>query len=126
MAKYREYTVAMSAVYTAMVCAEDMWSAGDLAVDMLETELKKHRIEEPDFFIADEHKHFFSDDYEIKIKVNMVVPIESTSYEQARQDAVQYIEDTITIPDEITLQTTEDYDVTIASEKAFLQRCVNA
>ena len=125
MARYREYTVAMSAVYTVVVCAEDMWSAEDLATDMLDAELKKNRIEEPDYFIVDEHQHHFcknDDEYEIKIKANMVVPIESTNYEQARQDAVQYIEDTIKMPEEISLETTEDYDVTIAREKAFLQR----
>ena len=125
MAKYREYTVAMSAVYTVMVCAEDMWSAEDLAFDMLGNELKKWKVEEPDFFVVDEHKHNFcknDDEYEIKIKVNMVIPVESTSYERAKEDAVQYIEDTVKMPDEITFESYEDYDVTLASERAFLQK----
>lgn len=124
MAKtYRDYTVAMTATYSVVVCAEDIFGAECLAMDMLDEEIKKWEIEEPDYFIVEEHRLPFCDDeYSIKIKANIVVPVESTSYEEAWWDAVQYIEDTVKMPEHIELIGTEQIDMALAEEKAYLQR----
>ena len=122
MARYREYTVALGVVYTAVVCADIIWEGENLATGMIDAEFKKHKeIEEPDFRFLSEHQGFADDEYEYKIQYSLIVRLESTSYERAKEDAVQFI-DNLEMPDGITLDSYEEYDVTIARERAFLQR----
>jgi len=118
----REYTVAMSAEYTAMVCAETMWQGEDLAIDMVEEVLKQHDIEEIDTHIVDEHKSYWvADEYEFRLKVNMVIPVEAISFRDAWDCAVEHIE-SIEMPDGVELERTDQIDMVLAEEKAYLMR----
>ena len=120
----REYTVALSAQYSASVKSESMWEAEDAAYDPIEATLKQNDVEDIDIHIIDEHKsHFVADEYKLKLKVNMVIPVESTDYTDAWNCAVEFVEN-ITMPEGITLDSTAQIDMTLAEEKAYLRRCV--
>ena len=117
----REYTVALSAEYTAVVCAETMWQGEDLAIDMVEDTLKKHDIEEIDTNILGGHAHRKGDEYEIKMKINLVIPVEGISFRDAWDCAVEHIEN-IKMPEGVELERTDQIDMVLAEEKAYLMR----
>lgn len=116
------YTVALSAEYTAMVCAETMWEAEDCAYDPIEATLKQNDVEDIDIHIIEEHRSYWvGDEYELKLKVNMVIPVEAESYQDAWDCAVEFVEN-ITMPEGIELESTAQIDMTLAEEKAYLRK----
>ena len=118
----REYTVALSAEYTVVVCAETIWEGEDLAMDLVENALKQADIEEVDTHITEEHKLFFVDDeFEYKLKVNMVIPVFAMDYTDAWNCAVNHVE-SITMPDGVELECTEEIDMTLAEDSGFLRK----
>ena len=117
-----EYTALISATYSVAVNAETMWEAEDLAFDMVEEPLKANDIE-PDTFIVEERAGMVDGDYFLKLKVNMVVPVMATDERDALDCAVELVE-SITMDEDVQLLFTEQIDLTLAENKAFLRKAM--
>ena len=117
-----EYTALISATYSVAVNAETMWEAEDLAFDMVEEPLKTNDIE-PDTFIVEERAGMVDGDYFLKLKVNMVVPVMATDERDAWDCAVELVE-SITMDEDVQLLFTEQVDMTLAENKAFLRKAM--
>ena len=117
-----EYTALISATYSVAVNAETMWEAEDLAIDMVEEPLKANDIE-PDTFIKEERAGMVDGDYFLKLKVNMVVPVMATDERDACDCAVELVEN-ITMDEDVQLLFTEQIDLTLAENKAFLRKAM--
>ena len=118
----REYTVALSAEYTVCVCAETIWEGEELAFDLVENALKQADIEEVDTHIKEEHaSRWVGDEYEYRLKINMVIPVFAMDYTDAWNCAVNHVE-SITLPDGVELECTEEIDMTLAEDSGFLRK----
>ena len=118
----KDYTVALSAEYTVMVCAETMWEAEDYAFDLVEEKLKENDIEDIDTHIIEEHaSRWIADEYELRLKVNMVIPVEATDYTDAWNGAVGFVEN-ITMPEGAKLECTAQIDMSLAEDRNYLRK----
>ena len=122
----REYTVALSATYTAVVCGETIWEAEDFAGDLVENTLVQNDVEEVDLHVMEEHEsRWVGDEFEFKFKVNMVIPVMAFDYGDAWDEAVKHIE-SITMPDGVELECTEQIDMSLAEDRAYLMKSKGA
>ena len=116
-----EYTVMLSAQYCVVCYAETMWEAEDLAFALVEEPLKANDIE-PDTFIVEERSRGFSDDeFEFKLKVNMIIPVIAPDYTEAWNDAVEFVEG-IKFDDGVELLRTDEVDMVMGNNKAWLRK----
>ena len=116
----KEYTVALSAIYTAVVDAETMWEAEEFAGDQVENRLKENDVEEIDTYIIDERaSRWVADEYEIKMKINMVIPVMAFSFRDAWDEAVKHIEN-IEMPDGVDLESTAEIDMSLSEDRYLL------
>jgi hypothetical protein len=111
----------LSAQYCVVCYAETMWEAEDLAFALVEEPLKANDIE-PDTFIVEERSHGFSDDeFEFKLKVNMIIPVIAPDYTEAWNDAVEFVEG-IKFDDGVELIRTDEVDMVMGNNKAWLRK----
>ena len=116
-----EYTVMLSAQYCVVCYAETMWEAEDLAFALVEEPLKANDIE-PDTFIVEERSRGFKDDeFEFKLKVNMIIPVIAPDYTEAWNDAVEFVEG-IKFDDGVELLRTDEVDMVMGNNKAWLRK----
>lgn len=128
MYKYRrivvkEYVVSFSAEYNVSCDAKDIFEAEDVAFNMIESELKKRDVDEIDIYILEEAPSIVG--YHLRLKVNMIVPVYASNYEEAFNQA-EFFVDGMQMPGNIHLISMEPYDVRLAEEKANLLRCKGA
>ena len=124
LVKVKDYTVSVCAEYNVSCPdAEDLFDAEDTAIDMVEKELILRDVDEVDSHIMEENPSFVG--YTIRVKVNMVVPVVASSYEEALRMAEGFI-DEMNLPKEINLVSVGAWDSALAEEKAFLLRCKGA
>ena len=124
LVKVRDYTVSACAEYN-VYCpdAEDVFESEEQAIEMVETELTKRDVEEIDSHIIDEHPSLVG--YSVRIKVNMVIPVVASTYEEALKTAEGFIGN-MNLPNEISIISVGAWDSALAEEKEFLLRCKGA
>ena len=124
LVKVKDYTVSACAEYNVSCPdAEDLFDAEDTAIDMVEKELILRDVDEIDSHITEENPSFVG--YTIRVKVNMVIPVEAENYEEALRLAEGFLDD-MNLPKEINLVSVGAWDSALAEEKAYLLRCKGA
>lgn len=120
----KDYVVSLSAEYN-ISCpdAEDVFDAEEQAIDTIETELDKRGCEELDTYVIDAMPSIVG--RLVKVKVNMVVPVVASGYEEAQGIAESFIDD-MNLPGNIAYIGVGTWDSALADERTFLLRCKGA
>jgi len=112
MRKYervREYTIPLSAEYSVMSYAEDMWDAEEEAWQVLEKALQKSDADEWEIYETLSIHPMFSG-YSVRLKVNYVICKENWDITDAYNAAVDLVED-ISLPEGVSLVRTDQTDL---------------
>ena len=126
MVNVRGYVVAVNAEYNVSVNDPDLmtWEAEDKAYDIIEGMLKQYDVDEHDIDTKWEMNSLFGG-HIIKVRVNMVVPVEASDHDEALSIAESYVDD-FTEPEGVHGISIGVWDAETKEDRGMLQRCKGA
>ena len=126
MVNVRGYVVALNAEYNVTISDPDLmiWEAEDQAYDIIEGMLKQYDVDEYDIYTEWEMNSLFGGNI-IKVRVNMVVPVEASNYDEALSLAENYVDD-FTEPEGVYGISIGVWDAELKADRGMLQRCKGA
>lgn len=126
MVNVRGYVVALNAEYNVTISDPDLmiWEAEDQAYDIIEGMLKQYDVDEYDIYTEWEMNSLFGGNI-IKVRVNMVVPVEASGYDEALSLAENYVDD-FTEPEGVYGISIGVWDAELKADRGMLQRCKGA
>ncbi len=126
MVNVRGYVVALNAEYNVTISDPDLmtWEAEDQAYDIIEGMLKQYDVDEYDIYTEWEMNSLFGGNI-IKVRVNMVVPVEASNYDEALSLAENYVDD-FTEPEGVYGISIGVWDAELKADRGMLQGCKGA
>ena len=126
MVNVRGYVVALNAEYNVTISDPNLmiWEAEDQAYDIIEGMLKQYDVDEYDIYTEWEMNSLFGGNI-IKVRVNMVVPVEASGYDEALSLAENYVDD-FTEPKGVYGISIGVWDAELKADRGMLQRCKGA
>lgn len=126
MVNVRGYVVALCAEYNVTISDPDLmiWEAEDQAHEIIEGMLKQYDVDEYDIYTEWEMNSLFGG-HIIKVRVNIVVPVEASGYDEALSLAENYVDD-FTEPEGVHGISIGVWDAELKADRGMLQRCKGA